>query len=160
MAQITLRTLEDTRRLGGLVAEALSRCGIAALLLRGPLGSGKTTLTRAIVESMPDGDIAEVASPSFTLCNHYPTTPPVVHCDLYRCPGSLPDEIFDALERPEVLTVLEWSEYLPQTEMPQDYLDISLQPCEEERRLTLQAHGPNAAELLHYLRQAWPADAF
>jgi tRNA threonylcarbamoyladenosine biosynthesis protein TsaE len=158
MAQITLSSLSETCRLGVMLAEGISCCGIAALLLRGPLGSGKTTLTRAIVESLPGGDIAEVASPSFTICNQYPTTPQILHCDLYRCPNSLPDEVLDGLDNPKVLTVLEWSEYLPEAEIPQDYLDILLQPCEESRRLTLQAHGKNAAELLRHLRRNWPME--
>ena len=46
MAQIILHNLSDTNRLGHMLAEAVDTCGIAALLLRGPLGSGKTTLTR------------------------------------------------------------------------------------------------------------------
>ena len=159
MAQIILRNLSDTNRLGHMLAEAVSTCGIAALLLRGPLGSGKTTLTRSLVEAMPGGDQAEVASPSFTLCNYYPTTPPVMHCDLYRSPGSLPDEIAEGLDKPEIFSILEWSEYLPAAEMPQDYLDILLQPCEESRLLTLQAHGPVADGLLRHLRQFWPVDS-
>ena len=159
MAQITLHNLSETERLGAMLAEAVGSCGIAALLLRGPLGSGKTTLTRALVEALPGGDQAEVASPSFTLCNYYPTTPPVMHCDLYRSPGSLPDEIAEGLDNPRILSVLEWSEYLPEAEMPQDYLDISLQPCEESRLLTLQAHGPIAEELLRHLRRKWPVDS-
>lgn len=159
MPQITLTSLSETQRLGLMLAEAIASCGIAALLLRGPLGSGKTTLTRALVEALPGGDQAEVASPSFTLCNYYPTKPPVMHSDLYRSPGSLPDEIAEGMDNPQILSVLEWSEYLPAAEMPQDYLDISLQPCEESRLLTLQAHGPIAEELLRHLRREWPVDS-
>ena len=159
MAQITLRNLAETTRLGALLAEAVTTYGIAALLLRGPLGSGKTTLTRMLVEALPGGDQAEVASPSFTLCNYYPTTPPVMHCDLYRSPGSLPDEIAEGLDRPEIFSILEWAEYLPGAEMPQDYLDISVQPCEESRLLTLQAHGSIAEKLLRHLRRQWPVDS-
>ena len=160
MAQISLNNLAETNRLGLLLAEAIASCGIAALLLRGPLGSGKTTLTRALVEALPGGDQAEVGSPSFTLCNHYPTTPPIIHSDLYRSPGSLPDEIAEGLDKPQIFSILEWSEYLPAAEMPQDYLDISLQPCEESRLLTLQAHGPVADGLLRHLRLHWPVDSF
>lgn len=156
MARITLHDLSETRRLGGIMAAAVAACGPTALLLRGPLGSGKTTFARALVESLPGGDLAEVASPSFTLCNYYPTTPPVLHCDLYRCPGSPPEELMEGLDDPQTLTLLEWSEYLPPEELPQDYLDISLQPCEESRLLTLQAHGPKAEGLVRHLRRTWP----
>jgi len=158
MARIILHDLSETHRLGGIMAEAVAASGATALLFSGPLGSGKTTLARALVEALPGGDMAEVASPSFTLCNHYPTTPPVLHCDLYRCPGSLPEELADGLDDPKTLTLLEWSEYLPHGELPQDYLDISLQACEEGRLLTLQAHGPKAEGIVRHLRRIWPVE--
>lgn len=156
MAGIVLRNREETRRMGQWLAAHLPDSGVRALLLRGPLGSGKTTLTSALVQALPGGDAAEVSSPSFTLCNHYPTTPPVLHCDLYRSAGGLPDEILDGLENPAVLTVVEWAEYLPQADHPEEILDISLQACEESRLLTLQAHGSRAAALLQALRAQWP----
>ncbi|MCD7984753.1 MAG: tRNA (adenosine(37)-N6)-threonylcarbamoyltransferase complex ATPase subunit type 1 TsaE [Desulfovibrio sp.] len=156
MAGIVLRNLEETRRMGRWLAAHLSGSGVRALLLRGPLGSGKTTLTSALVQALPGGDAAEVASPSFTLCNHYPTTPPVLHCDLYRSTGGLPDEILDGLENPAVLTVVEWAEYLPPADLPEEILDISLQACDESRLITLQAHGSGATALLQSLCAQWP----
>lgn len=151
-----LCNLEQTRRMGRWLAANLPGSGVRALLLRGPLGSGKTTLISALVQALPGGDAAEVASPSFTLCNHYPTTPPVLHCDLYRSAGALPDEILDGLENPAVLTVVEWAEYLPPADWPEEILDISLQACEESRMLTLKAHGLRAVALLDTLCAQWP----
>ena len=85
MAQIILYSLEDTARFAEtLVAAVSGDAKTRTLLLHGDLGSGKTTLTRFMVLSLPGGLEAEVASPSFTLCNHYATVPPVLHCDLYR----------------------------------------------------------------------------
>ncbi len=156
MAGIRLRNLEETRCLARWLAARLPDSGVRALLLRGPLGTGKTTLTSALVQALPGGEAAEVASPSFTLCNHYPTTPPVLHCDLYRSPGGLPDEILDGLENPAVLTVVEWAEYLPPADLPEEILDISLQACDESRLVTLQAYGSSAAALLQSLRAQWP----
>ncbi|WP_288907514.1 tRNA (adenosine(37)-N6)-threonylcarbamoyltransferase complex ATPase subunit type 1 TsaE [uncultured Desulfovibrio sp.] len=98
MAVVTLHSLADTRRLGRLLAAGLRELGPVALLLRGPLGSGKTTLTAALTAALPGGDLAEVGSPSFTICNYYPTTPPVLHADLYRSPGSPPEELEEALD--------------------------------------------------------------
>ena len=156
MAGIRLDNLEETRRLGRWLADHLPVSGVRALLLRGPLGSGKTTLTSALVQALPGGDKAETASPSFTLCNHYPTTPAVLHCDLYRSVGGLPDEILDGLEDPAVLTVVEWAEYLSPADLPEEILDISLKACEKSRLLTLQAHGSSAAKLLCDLCAHWP----
>lgn len=157
MAVLKLAGLEDTARLGHWLAESLSACpALRALLLRGPLGSGKTTFTRALVEALPGGASAEVASPSFTVCNHYPTTPPVLHCDLYRNGASLPDELAEGLDDPAVLNIVEWAEYLPEAELPEEYLDISFKPCEENRLLIMQAHGHSATALLGSLRAVWP----
>ncbi|MDD4702171.1 MAG: tRNA (adenosine(37)-N6)-threonylcarbamoyltransferase complex ATPase subunit type 1 TsaE, partial [Desulfovibrio sp.] len=104
---------------------------------------------------LPGGSEAEVASPSFTLCNHYPTEPPIVHCDLYRCAGTVPEELFEALDNPKILNIIEWSAYLQKQDRPEEYLDIDLKSCEEVRLLTLQACGPCAEALLRYLRDQW-----
>lgn len=156
MARITLVTLDDTRRFAGLLAHALDNVPeVKTLLLRGDLGSGKTTLTRFMILALPGGNEAEVASPSFTLCNHYPTVPPVLHCDLYRCPGSVPEDLLEALDNLSTLIIIEWAEFLPDQERPEEYLDIALKACEEGHLLTLQACGRKAEALLRHLCEQW-----
>ena len=131
MAGIRLDNLEETRRLGRWLADHLPGSGVRALLLRGPLGSGKTTLTSALVQALPGGDKAkQPALPSHSVITT-PTTPAVLHCDLYRSVGGLPDEILDGLEDPAVLTVVEWAEYLSPADLPEEILDISLKACEK-----------------------------
>lgn len=156
MARLILRSLGDTRRVGALLAQAILELGPLPLFLRGALGSGKTTLARALVTALPGSEDAEVASPSFTLCNAYPTRPPVLHCDLYRCPGAAPDELLDALEDTGSLVLLEWAEYLPEANHPRQWLDIALQPCETGRLLALAAHGAEAEALLRRLLRDRP----
>ena len=80
---LELRAADETAALGSILARAMTNSPFS-LLMTGDLGCGKTTLTRALVEALPGGESAETSSPSFTLCNVYPTTPPIVHCDLYR----------------------------------------------------------------------------
>ena len=72
-----------------LVAMEAFGARIAALLqpgdvvaLSGPLGSGKTTLARAIIASL--GHSGEVPSPTFTIVETYDLDPPLVHADFYR----------------------------------------------------------------------------
>ena len=50
--------------------------------LSGPLGAGKTTFVRAIVEELHGAD--ETTSPTFTFRHRYAGTPPIDHLDLYR----------------------------------------------------------------------------
>ena len=49
MLHLTLTTLEATERLGGLLADSMCAAACRVLLMHGDLGSGKTTLTRALV---------------------------------------------------------------------------------------------------------------
>ncbi|MDR3319393.1 MAG: tRNA (adenosine(37)-N6)-threonylcarbamoyltransferase complex ATPase subunit type 1 TsaE [Desulfovibrio sp.] len=150
--EITLENLEDTNRLARWMARNISGCpGVRALLLRGKPGSGKTTFTAALVRALPGGDLAEVASPSFTLCNHYPTTPPVLHGDLYRCASAVPDEIAEALQHAGTLTILEWAEYLPWEDFPEDFLDILFTSDDNVYLLTMNAVGPDAQKMTHAL---------
>lgn len=157
MAQIVLSSLDDTDRFAQTLMKALRKHPqVKTLLLNGDLGSGKTTLTRYMTLTLPGGTEAEVASPSFTLCNHYPTEPPILHCDLYRCAGAVPEELYEALDNPKFLNIIEWSTFLPMQDRPEEYLDIDLKACEEGRLLTVQAYGPCAEALLRYLRGQWP----
>jgi tRNA threonylcarbamoyl adenosine modification protein YjeE len=50
--------------------------------LSGPLGSGKTTFVRAIVNALHGVD--EGTSPTFTFRHRYDGDPPVEHLDFYR----------------------------------------------------------------------------
>ncbi len=151
----TLPSLEATtataQKLATLLEEhwqAHNTLPIQAILFKGDLGSGKTTFTRVFVQTLQGGHEAEVSSPSFTVCNMYTTTPKVLHADLYRCMSSLPEELWEALDNSDTLSLIEWSEYLPQDALPKDYLDISLKICEDSRLLEVLAIGTQAEALL------------
>ena len=96
---LVLNNAEDTVEFGRMLAEAMSASPVRSLYLFADLGGGKTTLTRGFVSALPGGEHAEVASPSFTLCNVYPTRPEVLHADLYRLSegASMPEEMEDLM---------------------------------------------------------------
>lgn len=154
MARVRLKSLEDTERFGRLLARHLPASGVRALLLHGGLGSGKTTLTAALVRALPGGAEAEVSSPSFTLCNIYPTAPTLVHCDLYRSPGHAPEELENALDAGDALAVVEWADSLDASLMPEDFLDISFKMEDDGRLLLLNGAGPRGEALAAALAQA------
>src|SRR4051812_5587441 len=88
---VELRSEFETDRLGRTLAELVESGTVVGLI--GPLGAGKTRLTRAISEAL-GVDPGAIASPTFVLIHEYDGRIPVYHFDAYRLGG--PDE-FDAL---------------------------------------------------------------
>ena len=86
----------------------------AVVLLKGPLGSGKSVFARGLIRALAGDPALEVPSPTFTLVQRYETPAgPVSHFDLYRIKDF--SEVFelgweDALY--EGLTLVEWPERL------------------------------------------------
>ena len=146
-----LADIEATLELGKHLGQALAKSAVRVIFLYGSMGSGKTSLVRGLVNALPGGEHAEAASPSFSLCNWYDTTPPVIHADLFRCEtGGIPEELEEAVEnlapgRPLVL--VEWAEFMPATLAPAERLDIRLQTCDEGRLFFATAHGEAATRL-------------
>jgi len=79
--------VEDTERLGASLAAVLRPGDV--VLLRGELGSGKTTLVRSVVAGL-GMDASQVSSPTYAIANEYESegAPTVVHVDAYRLSGS------------------------------------------------------------------------
>ncbi|MGV0359420.1 tRNA (adenosine(37)-N6)-threonylcarbamoyltransferase complex ATPase subunit type 1 TsaE [Corynebacterium mastitidis] len=110
---------EDTRELGALLGECLEAGDV--VLLDGPLGAGKTTLTQGIARGM--GVRGRVTSPTFTIARehrHSQGGPSLIHVDAYRLlgegPATDPVGALDALdldsELDTAVVVAEWGEGL------------------------------------------------
>lgn len=103
---------EETQRVGFQLAQTLPVPSV--VLLRGALGTGKTTLARGIAAGLGLEDDSQVNSPSFTLVNIYHARCPVYHVDLYRLEGErdLYSIGLDDFFGKDGVTVVEWSERL------------------------------------------------
>lgn len=135
------------------------------LVLTGPLGAGKTTLTRGIGEGL--GVRGPVQSPTFVLARTHPSLvggPPLVHVDAYRL-GT--PELFDDLDLDfaHAVVVVEWGAGLlddvaeswldivierpegagTSTDTMSDASDAELLGADEPRVLEVHGHGPRWA---------------
>ena len=129
----------DTARLGAAIAAELKRR--EAVCLSGPLGAGKSTLARGLIQALA-GDAIEVPSPTFTLVQTYQTPRlALAHFDLYRLvkPEDVAELGLDeALD--EGAAVIEWPERLGH-HLPRNRLDVELHINGEARRARLSPHG-------------------
>lgn len=102
-------TFEFGRRLGRQLR------GGEAVLLSGPLGAGKTLLTKGMMSGL-GYDEAEVTSPSFTLVNKYEADLTVYHIDLWRIEhpegAAFSVGLEELLEDEEAVMIIEWAERL------------------------------------------------
>lgn len=101
-----VHTPEDMHLIGKQIGKWL-RAGDAAILT-GPLGAGKTTLTRGIGEVL--GIRGAVTSPTFVLARTHPSLeggPPLVHVDAYRLQGATELDDLD-LDFDNSVVIIEW----------------------------------------------------
>ena len=137
---ITCRSREETRAVAAALAPFL-RAG-DALLLKGPLASGKTAFVQELVAAL--GSTAEVTSPTFTIAQFYPTlTGTFLHIDAYRL-SSVAEFRDLALEDfvAESITAVEWGDIVE--EEFSNALSIDFEFVENEdnsRKLTFSATG-------------------
>lgn len=136
----------QTLALGKAMAAALPKeAPFQWILMEGELGAGKTTLVRGLVEALPGGCDAEVASPSFNLVNIYPTQPETAHVDLYRCEGApLDDSLLELLAEGSRLILIEWSQFLHGAFQPGDAVFLKISYAGPGRDVCLATAGKNA----------------
>ncbi|WP_410606859.1 tRNA (adenosine(37)-N6)-threonylcarbamoyltransferase complex ATPase subunit type 1 TsaE [Amycolatopsis sp. lyj-109] len=135
-------TPEETMDFGRALGRVL-RAG-DLVLLAGPLGAGKTTLTRGIADGLGVG--GRVSSPTFVLARVHPAGAlgvPLVHVDAYRLGGDLSQlddlDLDTDLERSAI--VVEWGEGSAER-LSADYLVVRLNRREDDvREVTLEPHG-------------------
>ena len=108
--------------------------------LIGPLGAGKTELTKGIAAAF---GIEEVTSPTFVIARSYRSNPPLIHMDAYRLlAGANPlFELEDLdLDAEKAITVIEWGGELVE-KISNDYLEVHINRDSDVREVTFVGHG-------------------
>jgi tRNA threonylcarbamoyladenosine biosynthesis protein TsaE len=137
---LALPDLAATKALAAVIAARVRRGD--AILLEGPLGSGKTTFARAFLRAAAGDAALEVPSPSFTLVQRYDTPRgPVHHFDLWRLdgPASLAELGWDDARADIVL--VEWPDRLGPLRPP-EALTVALEHAGGEARRAVLAGWP------------------
>jgi tRNA threonylcarbamoyladenosine biosynthesis protein TsaE len=124
MHQINLPTLDATKDLAARIVKCLRVGDIVAL--KGPLGAGKTTLARYIIQGLGWME-SEIPSPTFTLAQEYDFSKFTLwHFDMYRLEA--PEDAFEIGVEEAFATgvsLIEWPERLGGY-LPLQRLDVTL----------------------------------
>lgn len=117
-------TADDMHALGVGIGSRLAAGDI--VVLTGPLGAGKTTLTRGIGEGL--GIRGPVQSPTFVIARTHPSTvggPPLVHVDAYRLGDAREFDDLD-LDLDRSVVVVEWGRDVVAT-VASEWIDVEIE---------------------------------
>jgi tRNA threonylcarbamoyl adenosine modification protein YjeE len=131
---------EQMHELGIAIAEVLAQGDL--VLLNGPLGAGKTTLTRGIGEGL--GAQGTVQSPTFVLARTHKTHkgPKLVHVDAYRLGSAVELDDLD-IDFVNSIVVVEWArDYVDGIASHWLQVDIDRSSDDEARIVEILGHGP------------------
>lgn len=104
MSQCMVHSADEMRQLGRDVGSSLQAGDL--VVLSGPVGAGKTTLTQGIAVGL--GITEQVTSPTFVIAREYQAAGRrLVHVDAYRVGSSLELDDLD-LQTQDAIVVIEW----------------------------------------------------
>ena len=133
------RSVAGTLAMGERVLEMLSPVP-KLIVLRGDLGTGKTTLVKGIAVALGAAEAEDVTSPTFTLVHEY-RGPKVrlFHLDLYRLETErelLTLGLDEMAEESDALVLVEWGEKFPSVVARSDG-EIAIEHAGGDERLFL-----------------------
>ncbi len=137
--QFLTHSAEETIELGRRLAPWLRDARI--VLLRGDLGSGKTTMVKGIAEAFEAAEQEDVTSPTFTLVHEYRGPErSLFHIDLYRIESLRELETLgldDLIREDGNILLIEWGEKFARLVDECD-VEIAIERVgDEERRFTV-----------------------
>ena len=128
--KIVIKNEEETKKFGEKLCEKLTAGSMVALT--GDLGTGKTTLTKAIAAGLGVTDV--ITSPTFNIVKQYDSGRlPLYHFDVYRI-GDV-DEMYEIGYEEyffgDGVCVIEWADLIEEI-IPDDAVRIEIEYGEKE----------------------------
>ncbi|MBQ0079124.1 MAG: tRNA (adenosine(37)-N6)-threonylcarbamoyltransferase complex ATPase subunit type 1 TsaE [Eubacterium sp.] len=125
-----IKNEEETNAFGAELAEKLKPGDVIAMV--GDLGTGKTTLTKAIAKGLGIEDV--ITSPTFTIVKEYDDGRlPLYHFDVYRI-GDI-DEMYELGYEEyfygQGVSVVEWADIIEEL-IPEDAIRLNIEYGENE----------------------------
>jgi tRNA threonylcarbamoyladenosine biosynthesis protein TsaE len=146
LGALEVQSEEKMHRFGLALAQTLR--GGDLVILDGPLGAGKTTLTRAVAEGL--GVIGTVSSPTFVIARTHKrtaaTAPVFVHVDAYRLTTAGEFDDLD-IDFANSIVFVEWGRGFAD-DITDSWLDIQISRSageSETRTVTLTGYGDRFA---------------
>ena len=148
--EVIIATSAEMRDLGRRLA-ALLRAG-DLVILSGPLGAGKTTLTQGIGAALRVR--GPVTSPTFVISRVHPRAdgssgPALVHVDAYRLGSALElDDLDLDADTDTAVTVVEWGEGIAEG-LADDRLEVTISPADDPRDdASIEGDRPRTVRIL------------
>lgn len=144
----TRRSIPDAAAMEALGARLAGLLAAGDLVvLDGPLGAGKTTLTRGLGAAL--GARGAVTSPTFVLAREHPTASgvPLVHVDAYRLATGRELDDLD-LDYDGAIVVVEWGKGKLDG-VADSWIDVVIarDAADDSREVEVTGHGPRWAQL-------------
>lgn len=153
---VNVANLAETEEFGRRLAAALFPGAVIALV--GPLGAGKTHLTRALAQGLGIANANQVTSPTFVLIQEYDARLPIYHFDAYRLHSEAEFADLGVHEylQGKGVCVVEWADKVAGC-LPPEFLRIDIVVTgTETRRLELEARGARYDAVLREAAMAPP----
>lgn len=152
--KLVVNNLEETQKLAQKLAPQL-KAGMT-VLLKGPLGSGKTAFVKAVGKAL--GVERAIKSPTYTIVKTYELPgreEELAHVDAYRLEEGYAESIdLDAYLNAGAIIFIEWPQYVKEF-LPDNYLMIEFELLDLDRReLTFSQVGDYQQTQLD-LEQDW-----
>jgi tRNA threonylcarbamoyladenosine biosynthesis protein TsaE len=151
MKTFTLNDAAEMMRFGQSLGELLEAGDV--VILDGPLGAGKTTLTKGLAIGL--GVTDPITSPTYVISHaHQGPRASLVHVDAYRLGSHLEFDDLDLdADLDASVTVVEWGEGRAEGLVEEPlYVRITPEDVGDVRQLTLQGSGARWTAVVHALR--------